>query len=151
MHVQASTVQPGDRVRGIGLVVDFAEPADDFHTNLVGKVSTAPNPAAGYDPSGEWQLTDTKVTLPNNHIVNVARHIEPATEEFGYPDHEAAAALKTFDTPDVGTSNSAANLALMPLDQFQAEFDAVTNDEWDGDVAYYNLVISEAQKRGITA
>lgn len=137
MHVQANTVQPGDRVRGIGLLVDFIEPATDFATTLVGKVSTAPNPAAGYDPSGEWQVEEVQVTLPNNHIVNVARYAEPATEE--------------FSAPESTHSFSVEGLAAMPTDQFQAEFDAVTNDEWDGDAEYYEAVIAEAVSRGITA
>lgn len=75
MHVQANTVQPGDRVRGIGLVVEYVEPATDFDTRLVGKVSTV-------DPTGEWAQAEVTVTLPNNHIVNVARYVEPELDEF---------------------------------------------------------------------
>jgi hypothetical protein len=73
MRVAATNVLPGDRVRGIGLVVEYSEPETDFSTALVGKVSSRPDPAAGYDADGPFQTTDVKVVLPNNHLVNVVR------------------------------------------------------------------------------
>ena len=73
MKVQAHQIQPGDIVRGIGLKVEFAEPATDFHTALTGTVSVRED---GEDETGGYVQHPTTITLPNAHLVNVRRSDE---------------------------------------------------------------------------
>lgn len=65
MRVTASNVQPGDRVRGIGLVAEYVEPQTDFTTSISGYVSQK------HEDGG--QTFHTSIILPNEHLVNVAR------------------------------------------------------------------------------
>lgn len=76
MRITTTNVKPGDRVRGIGLVVTEVTPETDFSTRIEGNVSSRPDPAAGYDADGEYQLTEVSVVLPNSHVVNVVRSDE---------------------------------------------------------------------------
>lgn len=63
MRIATSTVRPTDLVRGIGLVVDFAEPETDFTTRLSGRV---------IDRESGDEFT-TSIILPNDHQVGVRR------------------------------------------------------------------------------
>lgn len=65
MRVAAKDVKPGDRVRGIGLVVEYSEPQSDFVWSLVGDVSTKED--------GDYSEFHTSIVLPNDHLVNVCR------------------------------------------------------------------------------
>lgn len=68
MRVAAQNIKPGDRIRGIGLTVIYAEPQDDFRTRLEGTVSVrSEDGTAPYD---------TALVLPNEHLVNVVRSDE---------------------------------------------------------------------------
>lgn len=70
MRVAATNVLPGDRVRGIGLVVDDVVPETDFTTAITGHVSTR-------EGDGEFGVfSGVKVVLPNEHVVNVVRSDE---------------------------------------------------------------------------
>lgn len=66
MKVKASEVREGDRVQGIGLVVEFSEPHSDFTHALVGRVHTR-------DANGEVEQFATTLILPNDHMVRVSR------------------------------------------------------------------------------
>lgn len=66
MQIQAQNVLPGDRVRGVGLIVEYAEPHTDFSIALVGQVSSR-------DSEGEYQLSPATIVVPNSHLVNVVR------------------------------------------------------------------------------
>lgn len=69
MRINATNVLPGDRVRGIGLVVEYSEPQDDFNTTLEGHYSV---PAEG----GGYYQHPARITVPNTHRVNVVRSAE---------------------------------------------------------------------------
>jgi len=64
MQIEAYLVKPGDRVRGLGLVIEYVEPEDDFHTRLVGFVQNRDD---------ELEMFTTSVVVPNTHRVNVRR------------------------------------------------------------------------------
>lgn len=69
MRVTTTNVKPGDRVRGIGLVVTEVTPENDFWTRVEGTVSRRAE-FGGYD------VAETHVLLPNDHVVNVVRSDE---------------------------------------------------------------------------
>lgn len=68
MRIQAQHVKSGDRVRGLGLVVEFSEPETDHTTALEGHVSQRHEDGGQHFP--------VKVVLPNGHLVNVVRSDE---------------------------------------------------------------------------
>lgn len=65
MRVRTHNVKPGDRVRGLGLVVEFSEPETDHTWALQGHVSQRREDGGQQFP--------VKVVLPNEHVVNVVR------------------------------------------------------------------------------
>lgn len=68
MRIAAHTVRPGDRIRGIGLVVEYSEPASDATTRLEGHLSVR--------TEGGFYEHPARVDLPNEHVVNVVRSDE---------------------------------------------------------------------------
>lgn len=71
MNVTAAATRPGDRIRGIGLVVEYSEPEADYTTAIEGYVLT-PMPTLEGN-SAEFEKTPVKLVLPNTHRVNVVR------------------------------------------------------------------------------
>ena len=69
MRINATDVKPGDRVRGIGLVVDYSEPQDDSNTHLEGHFSVRAEGGGFYQSPG-------RIIVPNDHRVNVVRSDE---------------------------------------------------------------------------
>jgi hypothetical protein len=63
MKIQAQNVRPGDRIQGIGMVVEMAVPQDDFNTFVEGHVSDRE----------QGEQFATSVILPNAHWVRVSR------------------------------------------------------------------------------
>jgi hypothetical protein len=80
MQVQAQNIRPGDRIRGIGLTVDFSEPFSDWVTNVEGTVSTR------NAETGEFEKASVEIKLPNTHLVNVRRPFQP-TDRVTVPLH----------------------------------------------------------------
>lgn len=115
MRVVATNVLPGDRVRGVGLVVTEVVPENDFWTTIEGKLSTR-------TAEGETETSFTKVTVPNEHLVNVVR----ADENFHADRIAATQAALTAYAEDDGTSgwaervfvDSLNRIANMPRGQY---------------------------------
>jgi len=81
MRTTAQSVRPTDLVRGIGLVVEYAEPETAYATRLSGHVGDA---------------FPTSVVVPNDHFVNVRRLFE-AGDTVTVPAHLVSDIVDTDD------------------------------------------------------